>query len=137
MSDFKNAAHNAMQHMFPGARLVGCLFHLGQCLWKSSRIGSITTVIDDESHMVVKMMLALSFVPSNDVVDSFEEFVEAGPYEIMPLTDYWEDTYIGQRRRNCRTNLRLTVDLWNVHDCIIENLSCTNSSVEAWHCALQ
>jgi len=139
MSDFEKATHNAIERVFPGARLVGCLFHLGQCLWrKVQELGLAQQYQDnDEIRMAVKMMLALSFVPSNDVVVSFEEFVEAGPDEITSLVDYWEDTYIGRRRRNRRANPRFAVDLWNVHDRINDNLPRTNNSVEAWHRAFQ
>ena len=38
--------------------------------------------------MAVKMILALSFVPVNDVVASFDDLMDASPEEIVPLADY-------------------------------------------------
>ena len=34
MADFEKASLNACATIFPGARLAGCFFHLGQCLWR-------------------------------------------------------------------------------------------------------
>ena len=41
--------------------------------------------------MYVKMLLALSFVPAEDVPDAFDELVESSPPELTPINDYWED----------------------------------------------
>ncbi|KAL3852100.1 hypothetical protein ACJMK2_015786 [Sinanodonta woodiana] len=79
------------------------------------------------------MMLALSFVPVNDVVASFDDLMDASPEKIVPLAGDWEDTYIGRRRRNRRANPRFAVEMWNLHDRVNENLPRTNNSVEAWH----
>lgn len=97
MADFKKAVHNAIQHVFPGAHLDGCLFHLGQCLWRKVQELGLSQLYQDneEFRMAVKMMLASSFVPSNDIAVSLEESVEADPEEIMPLADYCEDTNVG------------------------------------------
>lgn len=139
MSDFEKATQNAIQHVFPNARLVGCLFHLGQCLWRKVQDLGLSQLYHDneECRMTVKMLLALSFVPVNDVCTAFEHLVEASPAEIMPLVDYWEDTYIGRRRRNRRGDPRFALAIWNVHNRVAENLPRTNNSVEAWHRAFQ
>ena len=102
MCDFEKATQNAIQHVFPNARLVDCLFHLGQCIWRKVQDLGLSQLYHDneEFRMTVKMMLALSFVPVNDVVTAFEDLVEASPAEIMPLADYWEDNYIGRLRKN-------------------------------------
>ena len=34
IADFEKASLNACETVFPGARLAGCFFHLGQCLWR-------------------------------------------------------------------------------------------------------
>ena len=59
---------------------------------------------DDENIRVhVKTLLAVSCVPSFDVTNAFEILVESFHTclrEIDPVLDYWEDNYIGRRRRN-------------------------------------
>ncbi|KAL3886733.1 hypothetical protein ACJMK2_026711 [Sinanodonta woodiana] len=124
---------------FTNAHAVGCLFHLGQCIWRKVQELGLSQLYNDneEFRMAVKMMLALSFVPVNDVVASIDDLMDASPEEIVPLADYFEDTYIGRRRRNRRANPRFAVEMWNVHDCVNENLPGTNNSVEAWHRAFQ
>ncbi|KAL3877823.1 hypothetical protein ACJMK2_035467 [Sinanodonta woodiana] len=139
MSDFEKTTHNAIQRVFPEARLVGCLFHLSQCLWRKVQELCLAHLYqeNEEIRMAVKMMLALSFVPSYGVFDSFEEFVQACPNEITLLADYWEDTYIGRRRKNQRASPRFAVHIWNLNDPIDDNLQRTNNSMEAWHRAFQ
>ena len=53
------------------------------------------------------------------------------------LADYWEDVYIGRRRRGRRANPRYAVNLWNVRERVVDNLPRTNNSVEAWHRSFQ
>ncbi|KAL3877189.1 hypothetical protein ACJMK2_034930 [Sinanodonta woodiana] len=55
----------------------------------------------------------------------------------MPLIHYLEDTYIGRRRRNRRSDPRFALANWNIHNRDAENLPRTNNSVEAWHRAFQ
>ncbi|KAL3867176.1 hypothetical protein ACJMK2_044398 [Sinanodonta woodiana] len=135
MSDFEKATHNAIRYVF----FVCCLFHQSQCLWRKVQYLGLSQLYHDneECQITVKMLLALSFIPVIDVCTAFEHLVEASPAEIMPLVDYWEDTYIGRRRRNRRGYPHFPLADWNVHNRVAENLPCTNNSVEAWHRALQ
>lgn len=139
MSDFEKASQNACSSVFPGAQLVGCLFHLGQNLWRKIQQLNLTTAYRDDEHlrMHVKMMLALSFVPVADVPAAFDVLVDDCPPLMMPLTEYWEDTYIGRQRRGRRANPRFALLLWNMRDRVIDNLPRTNNSVEAWHRSFQ
>jgi hypothetical protein len=139
MADFEKACHNAVTHVFPAAQLVGCLFHLGQCLWRKVQEVHLTAAYrdDDRLRLYVKMLLALSFVPSADVPAAFDTLVENSPNEMNDLIDYWEDSYIGRQRRHRRAEPRFPVRVWNVRDRVIEGLPRTNNSVEAWHRAFQ
>jgi hypothetical protein len=139
MADFEKASHNAVRQVFPAVQLVGCLFHLGQCLWRKVQdLHLADRYRDDEnfrSH--VKMILALSFVPSADVANAFEMLVESCPREVDPILDYWEDNYIGRNRRNRRAAPLFAIQLWNVRDRVTDGLPRTNNSVEAWHRSFQ
>ena len=93
---------------------------------------------DDENvHMYVKMLLALSFVPVEDVSDAFDELMESSPLELTPINDYWEENYVGRQRRNCRGNPRFPINLWNMRDRVNDSLPRTNNLVEAWHRSFQ
>ena len=41
------------------------------------------------------MLAALAFVPVHEIVESFEHLADSMPDEAQPITDYFEDTYIG------------------------------------------
>lgn len=139
MVDFEKAILNSCETVFPGARLVGCFFHLGQCLWRKVQECHLAeTYRDDENvRMHIKMLLALSFVPVADVPAAFDDLVEISPEEVTQINDYWEDNYVGRQRRNRRANPRFPIQLWNMRDRLDDSLPRTNNSVEAWHRAFQ
>lgn len=139
MADFEKACHNAASRAFPGVRLIGCLFHLGQCLWRKIQEKGLTGLYrDDETiRSFSKMLLALAYVPPSDVAAAFDELSEQAPRELQPVYDYWEDNYIGRQRRNRRSAPLFGIPLWNVHDRIGSDLPRTNNSVEGWHRAFQ
>lgn len=139
MSDFEKASQNACRTVFQEAQLVGCFFHLGQCLWRKVQDLHLAESYRDDANlrMHVKMLLALSFIPVGDVPAAFDDLVDNCPSELTPLTDYWEDTYVGRQRRRRRANPRFALDLWNMRDRVNDNLPRTNNSVEAWHRAFQ
>ncbi|XP_031348427.1 uncharacterized protein LOC116174627 [Photinus pyralis] len=117
--DFEKAVHNSLSQVFDGVALHGCLFHLGQNLWrKVQELHLAGEYRDDPDFRAnVKMVLALSFVPVQDVVSAFEELIDSSPATMDPLLSYWEDTYIGhQMRRNRRMDPKFPIVMWNVHD---------------------
>ena len=74
LCDFEKAFHNAVSEVFSGACIVGCLFHLGQSVWR--KIGSLNLTslyLHNESmRLFCKMLVALAFIPIDDVVEVFE-----------------------------------------------------------------
>jgi hypothetical protein len=84
-------------------------------------------------------MTALSFVPVDDVEQAFNNLMDTNYYTtheelLTPLTNYFEDTWIGRvDRRNRRKPALFPVSLWNCHAYLKENIPRTNNSVEGWH----
>lgn len=108
LSDYEKAIQNAVAQVFNNTEIFGCLFHLGQSLWRNVQELNLTEryVHDDNVRVHIKMLLA----PVGDVVRLFEEIVEDYPDEINPIIDYWEDTYIERIRRNrCRRIYRINI----------------------------
>lgn len=108
LSDYEKAIQNAVAQVFNNIEIFGCLFHLGQSLWRNVQELNLTEryVHDDNVRVHIKMLLA----PVGDVVRLFEEIVEDYPDEINPIIDYWEDTYIERIRRNrCRRIYRINI----------------------------
>lgn len=139
MADFEQASLNACATIFPGARLVGCFFHLGQCLWRKVQdLKLVEAFRDDENfRMYVKMLLALSFVPVVDVPETFYTLGQTSPPEVKPVYEYWEENYVGKLIFNRRENPRFPIRLWNMRDRVNDGLPRTNNSVEAWHHSFQ
>ncbi|KAB0796844.1 hypothetical protein PPYR_10905 [Photinus pyralis] len=138
-SDFEKAIHNAVSRVFDEVQIVGCLFHLGQSLWRRVQLCNLTEdyLNNENVSQHTKMLLSLSFVPPNDVIMAFEELVENCPNTLDPIVDYWEDTYIGRLRRNRRGDPRFPIAIWNVYNRVADRLPRTNNSVEGWHRAFQ
>ena len=59
-------------------------------------------ITDAEFAIKCRMIAALAFVKQNYVEDAFEELCESSPDELGPIIDYFEDTYIGRKRRRNR-----------------------------------
>ena len=69
--DFEIAAQNAFHHVFPNANISGCFFHPCQNLLRKARELGLKIRIQNhpEFSMLVKSLAALSFVPTDEVVN--------------------------------------------------------------------
>lgn len=83
------------------------------------------------------MLPALAFLPPAEVPDAFEDLVALFSADAMPLALYFEDTYIGRRRRNGLLSAMFPTSVWSVHASVLEGLPRTNNAVEAWHRSFQ
>ena len=54
---------------------------------------------DEEIRVRCKMLVTLAFVPVQDVVVAFDTLVADILDELIPLIDYFEDTWIGRPGR--------------------------------------
>ena len=110
--DFEMANIKAIKEQFPSVSLQGCMFHLGQryCLLHFSISCHFLSFIhffsmwrqvtslglrreymaDEESRLFIKMILALAFVPPEDVVTGFNALVTICPDSLADLMDYFE-----------------------------------------------
>ena len=141
MCDFELAAMNAFQETFPGTPITGCFFHLKQSIYRQAvDKGLRQRYIDDENiRLHIKILGSLAFVPPQDVINTFEDLVEADtfPDEVEGLYDYFENTYIGRRQRRGRRAPRFGLELWNQHNRLQEGLPRTNNLLEGWHAGIQ
>jgi hypothetical protein len=79
MSDFEIASRNAFHVAFPQAKQKGCFFHFTQSLYRN--IQRHPEVYDKYANdpnfaLMLRHLNALAFVPTNDVVDTFETLME-------------------------------------------------------------
>lgn len=137
--DFEIATMNALSIMFPNATILGCLFHLGQSLWRRIQNEGLSNAYRDDENVKLysKMLIALSFVPPEDVGGAFDELNESRPDNLENLYNYWEDTYVGRLRRNRRASPLFPIIMWNMRGRVADGLPRTNNSIEGWHNAFQ
>ena len=138
--DFENAAMNALHHAFPRAEILGCYFHLGQSIWRSLQNHGLRNLYieDPDVRTYTRMLIALAFLPVGEVGEAFEDLVEDIPEALIPLSDYFEDTYIGRRnRRGERRAPRYPVAMWSVRSRQERGLPRTSNQLESWHNAMQ
>ncbi|KAG8231060.1 hypothetical protein J437_LFUL010685, partial [Ladona fulva] len=142
MTDFERAHMNRLMSLFPNASLSCCLFHLGQSIYRKVMELGFKERYNTDVHFSLKVrcIIALAFLPIEDVVDGFEELGEDDdiPHELL---SYFEINYLGcvrgrgQRRR--RGTPYFPMEMWNMNSRTISNMPRTNNSVEASHKALQ
>lgn len=135
--DFENAVFNTINNQFPDTRIVGCNFHLTRNLWKHIQSNQLTKLYkdDEEIRIQCKMLLALSYVPVQDVQFAFEVIVASFPAQLKPIVDYFEDNYVGRRLHDIPP--RFPIEMWNLYERINTDLPRSNNSVEAWHNSFQ
>ena len=114
MCDFELGFYNAFRGIFGDDIIVGCLFHLGKCVYrKVQELGLPELYLQEEEvRERCKMLVALAFVPVQEVVAAFKSLAEDIPNELILLIDYFEDTWIGRlgerdQRRNPLIPIRL------------------------------
>ena len=94
LCDCEKAFHNAVSEVFSNTCLVGCLFHLGQSVWR--KIGSLNLrylyLHNENIHLFCKMLVALAFIHFDDDVAVFEKLQDDIPKDLDDLVAYFEDT---------------------------------------------
>ena len=134
--DFELAALNAPRGTFPDTELQGCLYHLSQCVYRHVQDAGLQAqyAADDALSLATRMLVAIAFVPVNDIIDSFELLQEELQDELQRVTDYFEDTFSGRPGiRNRRRDPKFPHNLWNVFDRVAAGLPRTNNNIEGWH----
>ena len=72
--DFELASKAALIEAFPQTHIYGCYFHLGQSLWRKIQENGLQRLYlqDENVRMALKMLLALAFLPVDEVSDAFD-----------------------------------------------------------------
>lgn len=140
--DFEIAALNAFSANFPNATINGCYFHLSQCMWRKIQENKATLQrykSDGEFMLHIKMILALAFLPIDDVELAFltltaSPFFIANLQHLQPIINYFEKTYVGYyNEEGIHTSPLISIKTWNVFNSTLSSQPRTNNHVEGWH----
>lgn len=144
--DFETAPINAFGQVFDTAVIKGCLFHQGQNLNKKvAELGlKIPYQTNVEFNMAVKSLLALAFVPENDVLvlfqelgEKFQTLIDENPEleRANELLTYVDLYYIRGRERPGRGRAppKYPIDMWNHFTDPGSDIPRTTNAVEGYH----
>ena len=141
MIDFEAASKRAIEENFPNATVAGCMFHLGQSIWRKVMDEGLREDYTNRetTRKFVKNLLALGFLEVNSVVEGFETLRDHDdfPQNLEGVYDYFEDTYIGRPQRRGRRQPLFPLVMWNQRMRTEEGLPRTNNMAEGWHNAFQ
>lgn len=81
---------------FPNAKSKGCMFHLGQSIYRQIQENGLARKygIDVEFSLQMRMLGALAFLPESEVEAAFFLIKPIYPDEAKPVLDWFEATYM-------------------------------------------
>lgn len=138
ISDFEKASIKASSAKFPKAINKGCLFHLGQIIYRKIQKERLAVKYgqDESFSLNMRMLKSLAFVPSNEIPFYYKELCKQfGDSSSEKIGKWFKRNYIGSETKNIKA-LYLP-QFWSCGDLIKENFPRTQNNVEAWHARIK
>ena len=139
--DFERAAINSIHNLNPQIEVKCCFHYFSSNVWKRiQHVGLQQRYSNDqELALHLRMLCAIAFLPTADVIQGFEELVHEMrniyKNEVDELLDYFEEDRF--RRNAPRRPPSFALDFWNMFIRTDDELPRTNSSVDGWHRSFQ
>lgn len=107
LTDFAILFIEAFKEVLSGVKFSGCFFHFSQCIWyhiQSCRLRKSYNT-DVTFAVNVRQLMALAFVPVDNVISTYESIVSSDYYDLNSdifedLLTYFETTWIGKLHHN-------------------------------------
>ena len=135
MIDFEPSMIQALENVFPGVPVKGCLFHLCKSIFRRVQSEGLVEQYtnNEEFRTAIRMTGAISFVPVADTIQAFESLSEFAIEPAQVILDYFETNYVGELRRGRRLEPRFPHAMWNMNARVLNNIARTNNDLEGWH----
>ncbi|XP_034944394.1 uncharacterized protein [Chelonus insularis] len=77
MVDFERPFMDAIKETYPGIKISGCHFHFTQCVWRHIQLCGFQARYNKDVTFALnlKLLMALAYVPVNDVISAYEVIV--------------------------------------------------------------
>ena len=128
--DFEMSMIRAINTIFPRSRILGCIFHFSQCVWRAvQKFGLVSdyqfNLMQNLTAKTVKRLFSLPLIKPDDIIAAFELTVAEAPDNdnMTDLLKYFYDNFI---KLNCRFNFRL----WSHYQSVTPR---STNHVEGWH----
>ncbi|CAI6376617.1 unnamed protein product [Macrosiphum euphorbiae] len=133
--DFEQAILKSIKTEYPNTEIYGCLYHFSKNVYKKlCDLGIVSSYRNNSDFSIfVKMVVALTFIPINDIDLAIESLSGYLPDELQPLLDWFEDNYVGRINRN-RRGRRLPLfppNIWSMYNKVLNGKNRTNNHAEA------
>lgn len=162
ITDFEQAAISSIKKLFKSTQPQGCYFHFCQSIYRAiQRVGLQKQHTDNpDTAMELNMLMALAYVPVNDVREVFQDLVKFGIFDTsntsigesisseLSHTEPSDSVNNSESTKPIRDLIQYFSDnwvgstikpapyplsLWNMYDAVRADRSRTNNCVEAWH----
>lgn len=141
MTDFEIASRKSYNKCFPSTKQRGCYFHLMKAIWKKIQTISEMQKLYKENIIFsskIRYFASLAFIPPSDVCDAYEKILKLDFFVknnqiIFPFLTYFEETWIGTKKRGRRYPPLFPIPLWNVYEAIQSDWDKTNNICEGFN----
>lgn len=137
LTDFEMSVINAIRIKFPDSSHRGCMFHLGQIVYRNVQSRGLARIYGrptSEFATQVRQLVALAFLTPEEIPVAFRLIKQSFDVRGIGLLEWFERYYItGYGSGRARRPPRFPPSMWSVADLMESGLPRTQNSLEAWH----
>lgn len=98
VTDFEKSIIIACEEIHPTVPISCCFFHLGQSMYRKIQSEGLQEAYNDASDRELKtyahMLLALAYVPVENLPNIFRKLEDEIPEDLLPIYDYFKEFYV-------------------------------------------
>jgi hypothetical protein len=138
--DFEQSVITAFKEIFENVKIFGCLFHLGQSIWRRVQHHNLVSYYKQNLYFktAVRMLLALAFVPTDEILVNLKRveiyIVTNGiKNEMKELFDYFVRNFLGSFDNigNFLEVKHYNINFWSGFKRVLDRIPLTNNGIEA------